>query len=93
MSDYMNEEYADIHLIYVRRSGNVRLAHRITKSNIQRDDTTFTNIDQRLRETGFFQITRRDSEQDKNALCAHLKQKIDYFNALPITHRLAHDRL
>lgn len=70
MSDYTNEEYADMHLIYGRAGGNGRLAQRMYQEQYPRrccpHHTTFTNIDRRLRETGTFQITRRNAGQERS---------------------------
>lgn len=64
MSYYKNKEYADTHLMYGLKGDNGHLAQRMYREEYPRrrcsHNTTFTNINQRLRETGFSQITKHN---------------------------------
>lgn len=80
MPDYSNAELADIIFTYGKANGNGHLAQRIYEETYPGRQiphhTTFASVFQRLRDTGKFEVNRRDTGRDREVRTPEFEEAI-----------------
>ena len=77
MNRFSNSELTDMHMMYVSVNGIARLAERLYAERFSKhhllDHRDFTRLHQRLRDTGSFEVSRREASGRRRLVSQDMK--------------------